>query len=68
VVGGGAGMSLGATGRPELVRNSGATLYYQRRWSEDWMSVAGVSTQWAGNSGTCATNARLQLSDRYLVR
>ena len=103
------GLSLGADGRPELVRSSGALLYYQRRWSEDWMSVAGVSTQWASDGGArppdelrrvvyasanlihrllptllvgaealwgratrvdgvTATNARLQLSVRYLVQ
>ncbi len=103
------GLSLGADGRPELVRSSGALLYYQRRWSADWMSVAGVSTQWASNGGArapdelhrvvyasanlihrllptllvgaetlwgratrvdgvTATNARLQLSLRYLVQ
>ena len=39
------GVALGADGRlgarPQLRR---ATLYYQRRWAADWMSVAGVST------------------------
>jgi hypothetical protein len=35
----------------ELVRTSGATLYYQRKWSENWMSVAGASTLWVGTDG-----------------
>jgi hypothetical protein len=35
----------------ELVRTSGATLYYQRKWSENWMSVAGASSLWVGTDG-----------------
>ena len=39
------GVRLGIDDRLELVRNSGSTIYYQRRWAADWMSVAGISTQ-----------------------
>jgi hypothetical protein len=104
-----AGASLGADGRLELARGSGATLYYQRFWTPDWMTVAGASTQWASDAGArspdalnrivyastnlihrftptilagveglwgratrvdgvSATNARLQVSLRYLVQ
>ena len=31
------------------MRSSGVTLYYQHKWTPDWMSVAGASTLWTGN-------------------
>jgi hypothetical protein len=105
---------LSATGvalsdrRLELVRTSGATLYYQHKWAPEWMTVAGASTLWVSTDGlrlpdelkrvtyasvnlvhritptlivggevlwgeatqvggASATNARVQLSVRYLV-
>jgi len=45
------GLALGPDRRLELVRTSGATLYYQHKWSPDWMSVAGASTLRVGNEG-----------------
>jgi hypothetical protein len=45
------GLALGADRRLELVRTSGATLYYQRKWAPDWMTVAGASTLQVGNDG-----------------
>ena len=94
--------------RFELVRSSGATLYYQHKWAPEWMTVAGASTLWVSTDGfrlpdelkrvtyasvnlvhrltptlivggevlwgqatqvggATATNARVQLSVRYLV-
>ena len=37
------GLGLGSDGRLELVRSTGATLYYQHKWAPDWMTVAGAS-------------------------
>ena len=103
------GVGLGADDRLDLIRSSGATLYYQHFWHPDWMTVAGASTLWASDAGTrppdelrrlvymsanlihrllptllvgaetlwgkatrvdgvTATNARLQLSLRYLIQ
>ena len=103
-----AGASVNTDGRLGFARGSGATLYYQRFWTPDWMTVAGASTQWASDAGArppdalnrvlyasanlihrftptilvgaeglwgratrvdgvSATNARLQLTLRYLV-
>jgi hypothetical protein len=39
------GVALGRDGF-ELLRTSGLTLYYQRRWAPDWLSVFGASTLW----------------------
>jgi hypothetical protein len=102
------GVALEADRRLELVRSSGLTLYYQHKWTPDWMTVAGASTLWVSTDGlrqpdelrrvvytsvnlihrltptlivggellwgeatrvdgTSATNARVQLSVRYLV-
>jgi Porin subfamily len=102
------GLALGTNGRFDLVRSSGVTLYYQRKWAPDWMTVGGASTLWVSDDGlrqpdelrrvvyasvnllhrlaptlivggellwgeatrvdgTSATNARVQLSVRYLV-
>jgi hypothetical protein len=102
------GLALAPGGNLELVRMSGATLYYQRKWTPDWMTVAGASTLWVGDDGqrgpdelrrviytsanllhrltltlvvggevlwgeatrvdgSSATNARLQLSVRYMI-
>ena len=104
----GTGVGVGVDHRLQLVRSSGATLYYQHHWNADWMSVAGASTLWGSDTGTrppdalrrlvyasaniihrllpalligaeglwgkairadgvSASNARLQLSVRYLV-
>ena len=38
------GLALAPGGNLELMRMSGATLYYQRKWAADWMTVAGAST------------------------
>ncbi|HUN69828.1 MAG TPA: porin [Burkholderiales bacterium] len=102
------GLALGSDRRLELVRTSGATLYYQHKWDPDWMTVAGASTLRLGDEGmlppeslrrvvygsvnlvhrltphalvggellwgdakrvdgTSASNARLQVSVRYLI-
>ncbi|MGA8053304.1 MAG: porin, partial [Burkholderiales bacterium] len=45
------GVALGSDWRFELVRSSGATLYYQHKWAPDWMTVAGVSTLWVSDEG-----------------
>ncbi len=102
------GLALGTNGRFDLVRSSGVTLYYQHKWTPDWMTVGGASTLWVSDDGlrlpdelkrvvyaslnlvhrltptlivggellwgeatrvdgTSATNARVQLSVRYLI-
>ena len=102
------GVALGSDRRFELVRSSGVTLYYQHKWTPDWMTVAGASTLWVSTDGlrqpdelkrviyasanlvhrltptlivggevlwgeatqvggASATNARVQLSLRYLI-
>ena len=38
------GLALNTGGSLDLSRTTGATLYYQRKWSPDWMTVAGAST------------------------
>ena len=38
-------------GTLDLARTSGATLYYQRKWTPDWMTVAGASTLWLSDDG-----------------
>ena len=45
------GLALSSGGQLDTVRVSGATLYYQRKWAPDWMTVAGVSTLWMGDDG-----------------
>jgi hypothetical protein len=45
------GVALGTDRRFDLLRSSGATLYYQHKWAPDWMSVAGASTLWISDSG-----------------
>jgi hypothetical protein len=45
------GVALNADGTLGPVRTSGATLYYQRQWAPDWMTVAGVSTLWLSDDG-----------------
>ena len=45
------GLALGSDRRLELVRTSGATLYYQHKWAPEWMSVVGASTLWMSDEG-----------------
>jgi len=45
------GLALTPGGGLELVRSTGTTLYYQRQWAPDWMSVAGASTLRVGDEG-----------------
>ena len=45
------GVALGTDRRFDLLRSSGATLYYQHKWAPDWMTVAGASTLWIDDSG-----------------
>ena len=52
-----AGLALAPGGNLELMRMSGATLYYQRRWSADWMTVAGASTLSISDDGLRAPDA-----------
>jgi hypothetical protein len=64
------GIALGVDDRLEAVRNSGATIYYQRHWTADWMSVAGVSTQWASDAGQRAPDElhRVVYASANLIR
>jgi hypothetical protein len=43
------GLSMQAGGRLELLRMSGATLYYERTWAPEWSTVAGASTIWVSD-------------------
>jgi Porin subfamily len=45
------GVALGTDRRFDLLRSSGATLYYQHKWAPDWMTVAGASTLWISDDG-----------------
>jgi Porin subfamily len=45
------GLALQSDGKLDLVRTTGATLYYQRKWAPDWMTVAGASTLWLSDDG-----------------
>jgi len=45
------GLALESDGQLELVRTSGATLYYQHKWTPSWMTVAGGSTLWVTTDG-----------------
>jgi hypothetical protein len=45
------GVGLAADGGLDTLRASGATLYYQRKWTPDWMTVAGASTLWIDAGG-----------------
>jgi hypothetical protein len=47
-----AAVGLDADRQLETLRNTGATLYYQRKWSPDWMTVVGGSTLWIDADGT----------------
>jgi hypothetical protein len=39
----------GPSGRFDLLRSSGVTLYYQHKWAPEWMTVAGASTLWTSD-------------------
>lgn len=45
------GMGLAPDASLETLRTSGATLYYQRKWTPEWMTVAGASTLWIDAGG-----------------
>ena len=45
------GLALNADRAVSLLRTSGATLYYQRKWTPDWMTVVGASTLWLSEEG-----------------
>jgi hypothetical protein len=45
------GVALGNDRRFDLLRSSGATLYYQHKWAPDWMTAAGASTLWISDDG-----------------
>jgi hypothetical protein len=45
------GVALGTDRRFDLLRSSGVTLYYQHKWSPEWMTVAGASTLWISDDG-----------------
>jgi hypothetical protein len=45
------GLALNADRTVSLLRTSGATLYYQRKWAPDWMTVVGASTLWLSDEG-----------------
>jgi len=51
------GLALNGTGTLDLSRTSGATLYYQRKWTPDWMTVAGASTLWLSDDGLRPSDA-----------
>ncbi|QJR11223.1 hypothetical protein DSM104443_02296 [Usitatibacter rugosus] len=38
------GVGLGSGSQLDLLRSSGATLYYQHHWAPDWTTIAGAST------------------------
>lgn len=48
------GVALDPGGGLELVRTTGTTVYYQRKWAPAWMSVAGASTLWIDTDGVRA--------------
>jgi len=52
-----AGLALEPGGNLELMRMSGATLYYQHKWAPDWMTVAGASTLSISDDGLRAPDA-----------
>jgi hypothetical protein len=54
------GVALGTDGRFDLLRSSGVTLYYQHKWTPDWMSVAGASTLWTSEDGQLRRPDELQ--------
>ena len=33
------------------MRSSGLTLYYQHKWTPDWMTIGGASTLWVSDDG-----------------
>jgi hypothetical protein len=45
------GLAPNGSGTLDLARTSGATLYYQRKWAPDWMTVAGASALWMSDDG-----------------
>jgi hypothetical protein len=45
------GVGLSGDRSLETLRTSGMTLYYQRKWTPDWMTVAGASTLWIDADG-----------------
>jgi hypothetical protein len=45
------GLVPNGNGTLDLARTSGATLYYQRKWAPDWMTVAGASSLWMSDEG-----------------
>jgi hypothetical protein len=57
----GTGVGVGIDDRLQLIRSSGATLYYQHHWNPDWMSVAGASTLWGSDAGTRLPDALRRL-------
>ena len=54
------GLALDPGGRLELVRSSGATLYYERNWAPDWKTVAGASVLKIGDEGLRPANSLRQ--------
>jgi len=51
------GLALNAGGTLDLSRTTGATLYYQHKWTPDWMTVAGASTLRLSEEGLRAPGA-----------
>ena len=45
------GLALRQDQSVETVRTSGATLYYQRAWAPDWLTVVGASVLRVGDEG-----------------
>jgi hypothetical protein len=56
------GVALEPGGRLALVRQSGATLYYQRKWAPAWMSVAGASALWISTDALRSADALRRIS------
>jgi hypothetical protein len=54
------GLALSPAGGLALVRSTGTTVYYQRQWSPDWMSVAGASTLRVSDEGIRPADALKQ--------
>jgi hypothetical protein len=49
----------------DLLRMSGATLYYEHQWSARWKSVAGASTLWIDDEGAARPQDALRRLNYY---
>jgi hypothetical protein len=49
----------------DVLRMSGATLYYEHQWSARWKSVAGASTLWIDDEGAARPQEALRRLNYY---